>query len=51
MLTQIRIQNLRIIRWIVSREEQLTKINLDSKKKTYNRLKSVLIWNLLSITN
>ncbi len=32
MLIQIRVQNLRIARWTVTEEEQLTKINLGSKE-------------------
>ncbi len=32
MPTQIRVQNLRIARWIVTKKKQLTKINLGSKE-------------------
>jgi hypothetical protein len=42
----IRVQNLCIARWIITQEEQLTKINL-GLKKTCNKLKSMLIYNLL----
>ncbi len=43
---RIRVQNLCTVGWIVTKEEQLTKVNLG-----YNMLKSMWICNLLSIIN
>jgi hypothetical protein len=48
--TRIKVQNLRIAGWTITEEEQSTMINW-VLKKTYNRLKSVWIWNLLSVIN
>jgi hypothetical protein len=45
----IRVQNLCITCWIITKEKQLTKINLGFEK-TYNKLRSTLIWNLLILT-
>ncbi len=50
MPTWIRVQNLCIACWTITKEEQLTKINL-CFEKTCNKLRSTLIWNLLSIIN
>jgi hypothetical protein len=46
----IRVQNLCTTCWTITKEEQLTKINLGSEK-TCNKLRSTFIWNLLSIIN
>jgi hypothetical protein len=51
MLVQIKVQNLCIAGWTIIDKKQLTNINLGSEKKTCNRLKIILIWNLLLIIN
>ncbi len=42
MLVQIKVQNLCIVGWTITKKKQLTKINLDSEK-TCNMLKLMLI--------
>jgi len=47
---QIKVQNLYITRWTVTKEQELTKINLGFEKNL-QQVKKILIWNLLSIIN